>query len=74
VVQEGSIIRGVNIVDQNGMTSAVINGANTVVTNGGGGSIAKHFLPWNANSATNPQLSAKNYHVVAQCPVGSTCP
>lgn len=74
VVQEGNIIRGINVVDQNGMTSATINGVNTTVRSGGGGSIAKHFLPWNANSPTNPQVSAMNYHVVARCPVGQTCP
>jgi hypothetical protein len=78
VVQEGNIIRGVNVVDQNGMTSATINGVNTsVVFNAGNGvtygTIAKHFLPWNANSPTNPQVSAMNYHVVARCPAGQTC-
>ncbi len=79
VVEQNGVINGVNVADQNGMTSATINGTNTsvVVQAGGGvtyGTIAKHFLPWNANSATNPQLSAKNYHVVAQCPTGQTCP
>lgn len=79
VVQEGNIIRGVNVVDQNGMTSATINGVNTsVVVNASNGAtygtIAKHLLPWNANNSTNPQLSAKNYHIVAQCPAGQTCP
>lgn len=75
VVQEGNIIRGINVVDQNGLTTATINGVQNVnVTNGGGGSIVKHFLPWNANNSTYPQLSAKNYHVVAQCPAGQTCP
>jgi hypothetical protein len=73
VVEANGVIQGVNVVDQNGMTNAVINGINTTVTSGGGGSIAKHFLPWSANS-TDPTLSAKNYHVVAQCPAGQTCP
>lgn len=79
VVQEGNIIRGVNVIEQNAMTTATINGVNTavVVSPGNGityGTIAKHFLPWNANNSTQPQLSAKNYHVVAQCPAGQTCP
>jgi hypothetical protein len=74
VVEINGVIQGVNVVDQNGLTSADINGVKGInVTNSGGGSIVKHFLPWSANS-TDPTLSAKNYHVVAQCPAGQTCP
>lgn len=73
VFEQGGVVRGINVVDQNGMNSATINGVNTVVISGGGGTIAKHFLPWDARNTTSPQLSAKNYNVVAQCASGNTC-
>lgn len=74
IAELNGVIQGINVADQNGLISAVINGTNTTVTSGGGGSIVKHYLPWNANNTSYPQLSAKNYHVVAQCPTGQTCP
>lgn len=75
VAEINGVIQGINVVDQNGLITADINGVPKVdVTNSGGGSIVKHFLPWNANNVANPQLSAKNYHVVAQCPAGQKCP
>lgn len=78
VSEVNGVIQGINVVDQNGLTSATINGVSTsVVVNAGNnvtyGTIAKHFLPW-SSSSTNPVLSGKNYHVVAQCPTGQTCP
>ena len=60
-------ILGLNMVDANSITSATINGVNTVVASGGSGTILKHFLPWSSISS-DPRLSAKNYHVVNQCP------
>jgi hypothetical protein len=75
VAEINGVIQGINVVDQNGLSSAEINGIKgvTVTDSVGGGSIVKHFLPWNANSS-DPTLSAKNYHVVAQCPAGQQCP
>lgn len=75
VAEINGVIQGINVVDQNGLKSAEINGIKgiTVTDSVGGGSIVKHFLPWNANSS-DPTLSAKNYHVVAQCPAGQKCP
>jgi hypothetical protein len=73
VVNANGTVAGFNVLDQNGLTSATINGVNTTVTSGGGGTITKHFLPWSSTS-TNPVLSSKNYHVVTQCPAGQTCP
>ena len=73
VFEQGGVVRGINVVDQNGMNSATINGVNTSVISGGGGTIAKHFLPWDAKNVSYPQLSAKNYNVVAQCASGNTC-
>jgi hypothetical protein len=72
-VNPNGTVSGFNVLDQNGLTSATINGVNTTVTSGGGGTITKHFLPW-SSSSTNPVLSGMNYHVVTQCPAGQTCP
>lgn len=73
VAELNGVVTGFNVADQNGLSTATINGVSTTVTSGGGGSIVKHFLPW-SSSSTDPVLSGKNYHVVAQCPVGLTCP
>ena len=72
VVNSNGTVSGFNVLDQNGLTSATINGFNTTVTSGGGGTITKHFLPWSSTS-TNPVLSGINYHIVTQCPAGQTC-
>lgn len=70
----GNVVNGFNVVDQNSITSATINGTNTTVaTASGGGTILKHFLPWSSTSSDS-RLSAKNYRVVTQCPTGQTCP
>lgn len=53
---------GYNVVDQNAVNS-VSTGTVGDATQGTGGVISKHFLPWNSGSAVKV-LSSKNYHVV----------
>ena len=64
---------GYNVVDQNAVNTVSTGPVGSSSIGGGGGDIAKHFLPWSSSSGQSV-LSAKNYHVIQKCPIGKTCP
>jgi hypothetical protein len=64
-------VLGMMVYDQNGMTRVSLNGTSIAVgdgtngtTNPTGGTIIKHYIPWNNTATTSAPLSMKNYTVV----------
>jgi hypothetical protein len=64
-------VLGMMVYDQNGMTRVTLNGTSVAVgdgnngtTNPTGGTLIKHYIPWNNTATTSVPLSMKNYTVV----------